>query len=482
MLAGVVGGTLGPLDTVSPIRRLLSKTKLYFREIESIDLDKRTVTLLPQFTHTPFTLTYDHIVIALGNVTDFRGTPGLHEHALPFKNLADAIAIRNQLIDTIEAAAIVEDPALKAQLLTFVVGGGGFSGTEVVAEVNDFVRKLAKQYPAITEEEVRVILAHSKDRLMDRELSKSLGEYAGKLLQERGVDIRFGTKLEAATPEEAVLSTEERIPSKTIISTVPSSPNPLIEGLDLPKEKGKIITDQTLFVRDGIWAIGDCAAIPTEKEGEMCPPTAQFAIREAKCLARNIIATERGKKRKPFYFKALGMMGALGHHSAVAELFGKIKFSGLFAWIMWRFVYWIKLPGFDRKLKVGLSWLLDMLIPPESVQLKIAPSQGISQLHYEQGETIFHQGDIGDYLYIIVGGSVEVSRSGEKIGVLKKGEFFGEMALLNEHGRSATVTSLEPTDVLALRKSDFGALIANFGELKTKFEETERQRRGAMGE
>ncbi len=480
MLAEVVGGSLNMLDTISPLRRLLPKSKLYIREIDSIDLKNNKVILSPKYTHKTLEMHYDHLVLAMGNVTDFRGIAGIHEHALPFKNLADSILIRNQIIDVIEAASCEEDPELRKKLLTFVVGGGGFSGTEVVAELNDFARKFAKKFKEINPEEVRVILVHSKDHLMDRELSESLGRYASKLLQKRGVEIRFHARLVSATPSEAILDSGERIGTKTVISTVPSSPNPLIEGLPLKMERGKIVTDDGMLVGgyENVWAIGDCAAIPNVVAGGVCPPTAQFAIRQGKVLANNIIASIRGKKKKEFKFKALGMMGALGHHSAVAELFGTIKFSGLIAWVFWRFVYWMKLPGIDRKVKVALSWLLDSLLPIDTVQIKASPTQGIARLHFEEGEVIFHEGDIGDYLYIIVDGNVEILSGDQLIAKLGKGEYFGEMALLNQKTRMATVRCLTAVDVLALKKSDFGVLISNFAELRSEFEETEKKRKG----
>lgn len=482
MLAEVVGGSVGILDTVSQIRRLVPNAKLVIREIEQIDLAKRQIILSPKYTHSAQILDYDHIVFALGSVTDFRGYAGLHEHAFPFKNLTDTLRIRNHLIDVMETASTVEDPELKKKLLTFVVGGGGFSGVEIIAELNDLVRKMAKRNGNIEPNEIRVILIHNKTRLMERELSESLGRYAEKILKKRGVEIRFERSLTAATPQDALLDNGERIGTKTIISTAPSSPNPIIETLNLPFENGKIKTDGTMLAEgtDHVWALGDCARIPLPN-GNICPPTAQFAIREAKALARNIVASIEGKERKPFIFKSLGMLGALGHHSAVAELLGCIKVSGFLAWIMWRAIYWVKLPGLDRKVKVALSWLLDMFFPLETVQLKIASSQGITKLHFESGEVIFHQGDIGDFLYIITDGSVEAIKSKDgkpqRIEQLKKGDFFGEMALMNHKTRSATIRCIEPTDVLAISKSDFDVLISNFKDLRNTFENIEKQRR-----
>ena len=198
-------------------------------------------------------------------------------------------------------------------------------------------------------------------------------------------------------------------------------------------------------------------------------------------LAYNIAASITGKEKKEFRFKALGMMGALGHHSAVAELFGKYQFSGIIAWLLWRMIYWMKLPGVGRKFKVALTWILDTMIPIEPVQIKTTPTQGIAQLHFETGEIIFNEGDVGDYLYIIVNGQVEVftTKEGKErvIAKLGKGEYFGEMALLNQRARLATVRCLTSVDILALRKSDFGLLISNFQELKKDFEQTEKIRK-----
>ena len=484
MLAEIVGGSLGIVDSVSPIHRLLPKTSLHIREIDSIDVNNKTVTLAPQFSHTSLVLHYEHIVFALGNSTDFRSTRGLYQHALPFKNLSDALTIRNHLISVLEASILEKDPILRKKLLTFVVAGGGFSGTELAAEMNDFIQTFAKRsHGKIDPDEIEIYLVHSKERLMDREISESLSRYAEKILRSRGVNILFGAKLISATPEDAILNNGTRIECKTIIATAPSSANSLLETLDLPLEKKRLKTDRTLQVigKMNVWAAGDCAYVPLAKsENEPCPPTAQFAIRQAKVLAHNIYASIHGKKKKTFNFTSLGMLGALGHHSAVAELFGCIKISGLLAWFLWRALYWVKLPGFDRKVRVAFSWLIDMLIPQESVQLKLGEHRALAEVHYEPGEIIFHEGDAGDYLYIIIDGKIEIytEREGKKksIATLSKGEIFGEQALLNERTRSATAGCLESSDILALKKADFGALISNLKEFREKVEELEKER------
>lgn len=483
MLAEVVGGSLGILDSVSSLRALLTHSTIYVREITDINIPNQEITLSPNFNHTDITLHFDYLVFALGTVTDFRTSPGgLHEHALPFKNLSDAFKLRNRLIDVVETAAIEKDPELRRQLLTFVVGGGGFSGVEIVAEVNDLIRKLAKKYKTLKQNDFRVVLVHSKDRLVDRELSPSLGRYAEKLLKERGVELIFNQHLVSATPYEAILDNDVRIATRTVISTVPSTSNPLLETLPFEMKSGHILTDNTLQVvgADNIWAIGDCAAIPSPTGIGYCPPTAQFAVREGKCVANNIYARCFGKKLKRFRFKELGMMAALGHRRAVAELFGHIKLSGFIAWIFWRVIYLMKLPGLSRKLRVGISWILEAFIPQEAVQLKPEVRSGINHLHYAKGEIIFHKGDVGDYLYIISKGRVEILE--EKLGaqvqiaVLGKGEFFGEMALLRQKKRNATTRCLDDCELIAIRKQDFNILVTNFGDLRQNFLRTEQER------
>ena len=478
MLAEVVSGNIGIMDTVSPIHRLLPHAKLFIREIEAVDIKAKTVTLAPGFRPRSTVLRYDHLVLALGTVTDFRGIPGLHEHALPFKNLADAVALRNHLIYVIEEASIETDPEVRRQLLTFVVAGGGFSGVEVVAEMNDFLRSVARQY-RIDKSEIRVMLVHSGERILEREMPERLSLYAQNLLQKRGVELLLKARLKTASPGSAVLGDGKAILTRTLVSTVPSSPNPLIEAMGIPTDRGKIRVDRQ-FVIEGhpsVWAIGDCATMPTP-DGGTVPPTAQHATRQAKVLAHNIVATMEGRPLKAFAFKGLGKLGSLGRHRAVAELFNRIRIggpgTGFIAWIMWRTIYWWKLPGLDRKMRTGLSWFMDFLIPPDTVQLKMGGGNAVSQMHFEPGEVVFHQGDLGDSLYIIVEGETEVviENDGRQdvVARLGAGEYFGEMALLNQRTRSATVRCSKPTTLLALRQGDFRALVANLPDLKKSFE------------
>ena len=477
LLPEVIAGTIGLLDVVSPIRRLLPKTELHVREVEGIDLDGQFVVTSTGFHPHAHRIHYDQLVLALGTVTDFRGLRGLPEHAFPFKNLNDALHLRNHVIRALEEAAIERhDVALRKRLLTFVVAGGGFSGVEVCAELNDFVREVAKNYRGLDPAEVRVVLVHSQGRILP-EMKESLALFAQRILKDRGVEILLNARLKAATGDAAILADGMAIETKTLVSTVPASAHPLIEALAVPKAKnGRVEVDAMLAVKGhaNLWALGDCAIVPAPGEG-FSPPTAQHATRQAQTVAHNIVAKLRGGSPKPFAFTGLGKMGSLGHQSAVAEIFG-VAVSGFAAWFLWRTIYLMKVPGWGRRVKVAASWTLDLFLPPELVELKLGASSGIVQEHFEPGQDVFQQGDIGDRVYIVKSGAVEVVRDGSRVATLERGDFFGETALLSQGQRNATVRCLEPMDVIAMPKREFNLLSANLPGLRQSFEKKSQER------
>jgi NADH dehydrogenase len=471
MLPEVISGSIGVLDTITPIRRLCPSTNLYTRTIESIDLAHRSVQSTAGFGSRQHHLHFDHLVVALGNVTSFAGAPGLAEHALPFKYLGDALTLRNRIIHTLEEADIEQDPEVRRMLLTFVVAGGGFSGVEAVAELNDFVRAAAASFRNLRPEEIRVVLLHAGGLILP-ELPRSLAEFAQALLMKRGVDVRLNTRLHGATADAALLAGGARIATRTLVSTVPSGPNPLVATLPIKKERGRIVVDAHLQVPEvpGLWAVGDCAAVRDARTGEYCPPTAQHATREAACAARNIVATLRGGRPEPFAFTALGKMGSLGRRSAVAEVCG-VKLSGFLAWWLWRTIYLLKLPGLDRKLRVATDWTLDLLLPPDIVQLKTGRALGVRREYFEPGQVIFREGDRGDWLYVVTEGEVEVlkavpGRGAAPVRRLAKGDCFGEIALVSDMPRSATVRAVSSTNVLAVDRDAFQALFASLPPLR----------------
>jgi NADH dehydrogenase len=314
-----------------------------------------------------------------------------------------------------------------------------------------------------------------------RELTSHLARYATATLAEQGVELVLGERLVAASPQSAVLSSGTRIPTRTLISTVPSSPNPIVEQLGLPTSGGRLVCDATTAVResDRVWAVGDCGLVPMPG-GEPSPPTAQHAIRQAKLLAANIVASETGTRQREFAFTGLGKLGALGHRRAVAELPGAITVQGVPAWLMWRAIYWAKLPGAARKTRVAVSWLSDLVLPAHPVQLNLGGGRGARQAHYELGEMVFEEGDSGDSLYMILSGRVEVLKrvGGEQqvVRTLGPGEYFGEMALLGRHPRSAGTRALGALDLLVLPGSDFAALADGLSEFRGEFEQVARSR------
>ncbi|HYN15415.1 MAG TPA: FAD-dependent oxidoreductase [Terriglobales bacterium] len=464
LLPEVISGSIGLLDTISPIRRLCPRTRLYVRDVDSIDLAHRIVRLTPTFRPRKLELPYDCLVIAVGSTDDFSRIPGLADHAIPFRNLGDALRLRNAALHALEEADNETDPDFRRTLLTFVVAGGGFSGIEVMAELNDFVRAAVRHFHSLRQEEISCVLVHSGDRILP-EITAELALYAQKLLAKRGVTLKLNARLAAASADSAVLSTGETILTRTLVSTVPAGPVPLIQSLDCEKERGKLPTNSRLELKgyEGqVWVLGDCAAIHLD-DGSTAPPTAQHAAREARIAAVNIAAALRGQPQTAFAFRGLGKMGSLGHHSAVAEVLG-FCFSGFLAWFLWRTIYLMKLPGLNRKLRVALDWLTALLFPTDLVQLRVQASSTICTGHFERGETVFQQGDLGDSMYVVRSGEVEIIRDGVGVTRLGAGEYFGELALLRDHGRSATVRATQPTDVLLIPKREFVQLLAAFPE------------------
>ena len=349
-----------------------------------IHLDKRHVILTGD-EHAPGSaattvvrreLTYDHLVLALGAVSSYLGMQNVQQLAFDFKTLLDAIRIRNHVIDMFERADSERDPARRQELLTFVVAGGGFAGAELAGALNDFARGVLADYQNLRAEDLRIILVHSRERILP-ELSASLAAYALERMAARGVTFKLNARLADARPGVVVLTPAEEIRAQTLVWTAGTAPNPLLKTLPVEHDRrGAVMVDSNLAVpsHPGVWAVGDCAAITDAKTGQPCPPTAQFALREARTLAQNIHASLHGKSLKPFHFDALGALCVVGHHTACAELsvpFGRqkmVRFSGLLAWLMWRGIYLSKLPGLERKVRVLADWVIELFFPRDIVQ------------------------------------------------------------------------------------------------------------------
>jgi len=367
MLVEVATSGLEPTHITTPLRTSLKRTRVLRSRVTSIDLECRQVHLNDEGQQTG--LHYDHLVLALGSVSNYPGNTAVAENALEFKTLADAMRIRNHVIDVFERADSEPDPGCRRALLTFVVAGGGFSGAELAGGINDFARGIIADYPNLSTDDLRIILVHSRGQILP-ELSESLANYAMQRMRERGVTFKLNTRVADARPGSISLSPAEEIPTETFVWTAGATPNPILKELPIKHDsRGAVLVDRTLAIPDygNVWALGDCASVPDTKTGKTCPPTAQVATREAVVLAHNIRACLLGRPLKPFCFKSLGTLCIVGYHTACAEIRG-LKFSGLFAWLLWRGVYLSKLPGLERKVRVLTDWTLELFFPRDIVQ------------------------------------------------------------------------------------------------------------------
>jgi NADH dehydrogenase len=314
-------------------------------------------------------LGFDQLVLAVGSVSNYLGLDGVEHTALDFKTLGDAIRIRNRVIDMFERADRETDPVRRRALLTFAVAGGGFAGAELAGGLNDFARGILVDYPHLQPEDLRIVLIHSRDRILP-ELSVELAGYALERMSKRGVTFKLNTRVVDARPGTVLLSPPEELCAETLVWTAGVRPSPLLEVLPIPRDRrGAVVVDTHLRVGDvpGLWALGDCAAVTDAHTRQPCPPTAQFALREAYTLAHNIKAAVTGRPLRAFHFDALGTLCVVGHHTACAEIKG-LRFSGLFAWLLWRGIYLGKLPGLERKTRVLSDWLLELVFPRDIVQ------------------------------------------------------------------------------------------------------------------
>lgn len=372
MLAEVVSSSIEAKHVVIPLRECLERVTFKELDVQSIDLKKKSVSCYHFHTKEIFDLEYDYLILAMGSVTGYHGITGAEQYSFPLKNLADAMVLRSHVIDMFERADLEQDPEVRKRLLTFAVVGGGYTGIEVAAELNDFVSSSKRFYKNVKVDEVKVVVVDPGDRIM-HEMSEGLAEYGLKLLKKRGMEFRLQTRVSGVTPESVEIEDGDKIETHTAIWAAGTAPQPVIASLPISDKRGKIEVNEFMEVKDyhGVWALGDCALIPDPHSGKPYPPTAQHAIREGARVAHNVAAAIRGKEddRRPFVFQTQGMLAPLGHRSAVAEIKG-FKFSGFFAWLMWRAIYLGKLPGWDRKIRVGLDWFLDMFLAKDIIQLK----------------------------------------------------------------------------------------------------------------
>jgi len=332
--------------------------------VSAIDIAAREVHYLGEGSGV---VPFDQLVIACGVEANLALVPGMADYALPLKTLGDALFLRNRVISRLEQASMQPDPEARRWLTTFLIVGGGFSGVEVAGEIRDFLDASRRYYPMLNFADARVILLHSGDRLLP-EIASQLGSFAGDRMMRDGIEIHLNTRAARVDDRCVVLASGESIPAGTVICSIGTAPNPLLKELTCAMERGRIRTDPDMSVpgHPGVWAIGDCAAVPNAADGQPCPATAQFADRQARQLAHNVLMSIAGRPTRSFRFRALGQLCSVGHNKAVVELLG-MQLSGFVAWLLWRGVYLLKIPTLARKARLFLEWNWAMFFPPDIV-------------------------------------------------------------------------------------------------------------------
>lgn len=369
LLPGAAGATLDPRHVVVPLRSQLRRTDLVIGRVTGADPASRTLGVR-RIDGEHLDLHYDQLVVALGSVSRTLPIPGLAEHAIGLKSLSDATALRNQVLICMDIAESLEDPARRAEYLGFVFVGAGYAGVEGLAELQDFAAQAIELYPRCRAQGMRWVLVEARERIM-QEVPESLSVFAERELRGRGIEVRTETTLQEVTAHGARLSDGESIAARTVVWTAGVKPSPAIAGLGLPLDReGRVVVDQAMRVagehpqgstdaakgRGRVWAIGDCAAVPdASRAGQPCPPTAQHAIRQGRLVARNVAATLRGGRVRPFRFRTKGVVAELGRNQAVAITFG-IRWRGLPAWLIARTYHLLLMPGMGRRLRLLVDW------------------------------------------------------------------------------------------------------------------------------
>lgn len=478
LLPEVGAGSITPAHAVSPLRFLLRDVFVRKATVDSVDFDRRLVTVFQGVQRRPTEIGYDHLVIALGQAADLSKMPGLEEHALTMRTLEDARRLRAHVIGQLEHAQITRLPEVKRGALTFCVVGGGFSGIETAGEMKDLIDRSLKFYPDIDPSEVRMIVVEFADRILG-EMSRGLADYATRTLRERGIEVKLGTGVASATGTQLVTTTGEIIDTRTVVATIGNAPSPVVRRMGLPSERGRISVDRTLAVkgRRDVWALGDCAliALKDAPQGprDYAPPTAQFAVREAEQLAENIASTIMGGTPQPFDYRSKGALASLGARKGVAQVFG-LELKGFPAWLLWRFYYLAFLPGLTTRIFVLLNWFMDGISPRSVVQLHTRSVPPTRYVRYRAGDVIYEAGNRSDGFYTVVTGAVEMTRTDPETGLpqirtIGPGGHFGERLILGATRRHTSVRAAEDTKVLVMDREEFLKLADSFQAFRDYF-------------
>ncbi len=376
LLTEVVGLAINPFHIVYPVR-WLSGISCRTAHVVGLDFQAREVIFQRpdgQLGREP----YDHLVLAVGQAVNLDIVPGMARYGWPLKTLGDALTLGNRIVEQLEHAQVALDPELKARLLSFVVIGGGITGIEIAGAMADLLKHACRHYDQIDPKEIRMTVIQGGPRILEQ-FPESLSSFADRKIRQQGIDIRTNARAEAVTVEGIHLKGGEFIDAGTVVSAVGNMIQPLLADADLPIEHHRIKVTPEMRVEghDNIWALGDCAAVPNALDNSISPTLAQFALRQGRQLAKNLVAVIGGRPPEPFRYRPEGMFANIGHNNAVGLVFG-IHFSGFLAAICWRTIYWAKMPTLNRKMQVGFDWLLDLFSRPNIVGIETITTERVA--------------------------------------------------------------------------------------------------------
>jgi NADH dehydrogenase len=462
LLSEVAGGSIQPADAVSPLRLFLPGARVRVAEVRKVDFSAKTVHVTVGRGDEITTVPYDQLVIALGQIVDLSRTPGLSDRALVMKDVMDAFRIRNHVLQCLEDADETADPVRKSRLLTFIVIGGGFTGVEVIGEVQDLIGKSLKYYRNIRSDEIRIVLIQHGPGILP-ELPDHLAEYAADKLRRRGIEMLLNTGVKSASVSGVETDGGDTIDAETIIAAIGNAPSPLVRSFPIELDRGKIVVDRCLRVQglDDVWALGDNAHIPLGDPGDpkvaYAPPLAQFAVREGKALAQNVLAHLKGDTPKPFEYRSMGTMASLGARTGVADILG-VKITGFFAWAAWRLFYLSLLPSISTRIRVAMDWLLDLIISRSIAEIRTTQA-GSRYIRFLAGDLVIEPGVDPGGLYVVISGAFDSETpAADQPRTLGPNSCFG-MAIGGEAGSDQErITAREDSTVYFVEKSDLKRL------------------------
>ena len=471
LLADVAGASINADAAAAPLRQMLPGVECRTERVQRIDLPASEIEF-DSAGGRPARLQYDHVVIACGAESNLGIIPGMTEHAFPFKVMRDALELRQHVVRQMENAEVSTDLDRRRWYLSFIIVGAGFSGAEVAGEINELVRSSTRFYRNFHKEDVTVTLVHSQEQILP-EVAPKLRAFAQKRMQKAGITMLMKTRAVAATHEGIHLQDGRTLAGATVVCTIGTTISPIVERLNVPKERGRISTvpDMRIEGQTNAWAIGDCALIVNAFDNKPSPTTGQFAERQGRQAALNLVRIVRGQPTEPFRFKALGQLCSIGGYQAVAEMLG-MRVSGFPAWVMWRGVYLFKLPTWSRRIKVALDWAWDVLFPRDLSFLSTDAAEQVTHAYYRAGDFIHRRGESTQVFSIIQEGEVEVLQATEEnqeakvIAILGKGGFFGEEALLANRPHETNIRARTVVRLAQIGSARFSEMASSFPPLR----------------